>query len=113
MARPSSRGAQAGPRQPRSNDRRTALPLPRDAQASLERRGLSVAEEALQTAGRPEPGGDHYLLRVDPQSEAAHDPDERVRRRPARVASRAPEGHRYRQPTHAHPWQPGPEPEGA
>jgi len=81
--------------------------LYRVTQATLERRGLSVAEDAVQTAGRPKPGGDHHLLRVDRQSQAAHHPDDRVRGRAARVGSRAPEGHRYRQPAHGDPRESG------
>ena len=54
-----------------------------------------LPKKAVQTAGHPEPGGDHHLLRVDRQSQAAHHPDDRVRGRAARVGSRAPEGHRY------------------
>ncbi|CAB3774864.1 hypothetical protein LMG29542_08246 [Paraburkholderia humisilvae] len=92
------------------NDRRTAFSLPRDAQTRLERRGLSLAEEAGSTASHPQPGGDHHLLRVDRQSQAPHHPDDRVRRRTAGVRSRASEGHRYRQQAHGHPCEPGEEP---
>jgi hypothetical protein len=107
LARLPPRRTQAGARQSRPNDWRTALPLPRDAQTRLERRGLSTPKEAGPTAGHSQPGGNHDLLRVDRQSQAAHHPDVRVRRGPACFRGRTPEGHRYRQPANGHPREPG------